>query len=61
VFSKLLLVALLLLLASKLGLRTKLRQLKPQLDRAVNYTIIGLAVIYVGQLIWWLIQGPSGH
>jgi hypothetical protein len=61
VFSKLLLVALLLLLASKLGLRTKLRQLKPQLDRAVNYTIIGLAVIYVGQLIWWLIQGRAGR
>jgi hypothetical protein len=45
------------LLASKYGLFGKLRQLKPRLDRAVNLIIIGLAVIYVGQLVWWLVQG----
>ena len=54
--SKLLLGIALALLASKYGLRTKLRRMKPQLDRAVNFVIIGLIVIYVGQLLWWLIQ-----
>jgi hypothetical protein len=57
VLSKILLVALLVMLASKLGLRGKLRQLKPRLDRAVNYTIVVLVVIYVGQALWWLING----
>lgn len=51
--SKLLLVTLLGLLLSKLGLRARLKHLMPRLDRAVNLTIIGLAVIYVGQLLWW--------
>jgi hypothetical protein len=60
VLSKILLVVLALLLASKLGLRTKLRQWMPQVDRAVNYTIIGLVIIYLGQLIWWLIKGRTG-
>ncbi len=55
--SKILLAALLVLLASKYGLRTKLRRLKPQLDRAVNFVIIGLVVIYLGQALWWLTQG----
>jgi hypothetical protein len=45
------------MLASKYGLFGKLRLLKPRLDRAVNFIIIGLVVIYVGQLLWWLIQG----
>jgi type IV secretory pathway VirB6-like protein len=54
--SKLLLVILLGLLVSKLGFRQKLKQLLPRLDRAVNLTIIGLAIIYVGQFLWWLIQ-----
>jgi hypothetical protein len=54
--SKILLVVLLGVLASKLGLRAKLKQLGPRLDRAVNFTIIGLAVIYVGQLLWWLLH-----
>ncbi len=44
------------LLVSKLGLRQKLRHLMPRLDRAVNLTIIGLVVIYVGQLVWWLLH-----
>lgn len=55
--SKILLVTLLGLLASKYGLRAKLKQLMPRLDRAVNLTIIGLVVIYVGQLVWWLTKG----
>lgn len=54
--SKILLVILLGLLVSKLGFRQKLKQLLPRLDRAVNLIIMGLAVIYVGQLMWWLIQ-----
>jgi hypothetical protein len=54
--SKLLLVILLGLLVSKLGFRRKLKQLLPRLDRAVNLTIIGLVVIYVGQLVWWWVQ-----
>jgi hypothetical protein len=54
--SKILLVILLGLLVSKLGFRQKLKQLLPRLDRAVNLIIIGLVVIYVGQLLWWLIQ-----
>jgi hypothetical protein len=55
--SKILLVLLLGVLASKLGLRAKLKQLGPRLDRAVNLTIVGLVVIYVGQLLWWLLRG----
>jgi hypothetical protein len=55
--SKILLVTLLGVLLSKLGLRAKLKQLGPRIDRAVNLTIIGLAVIYVGHLAWWLLRG----
>jgi hypothetical protein len=54
--SKILLVVLLFMLASKLGLRTKLRELKPKIDRAVNITIAVLVVAYVGQLLWLLLQ-----
>jgi len=55
VLSKLLLLVLLLMLASKLGLRTKLRELKPKIDRAVNITIIVVVVAYSAQLLWlWL-------
>ena len=57
--SKILLVTLLGLLASKYGLRTKLKLLMPRLDRAVNVTIIGLVIIYVGQLIWWLVKAKA--
>lgn len=55
--SKILLAALLFLLVSKYGLRTKLKLLKPRLDRAVNFMIVGLVVLYAAHLIWWLIQG----
>lgn len=56
--SKIVLAVLVLLLLSKLGLRTKLRLLKPRLDRAVNFAIVGLIVIYAGYLVSWLIQRP---
>jgi hypothetical protein len=61
VLSKIILVVLLFKLLAKLGLRSKLRNLKPQLDRAVNIALVVLGVVYVGQLIWLLIQRPSGH
>lgn len=54
--SKLLLLPLLVLLAVKLGLPARLKKLKPKLDRAINLTIGGLIVIYVGQFLWWLWQ-----
>jgi len=52
VLSKLILLVLLVLLASKLGLRTFLQQLKPKIDRAVNITIVVLVVAYTAQLLW---------
>jgi hypothetical protein len=57
--SKILLVILLGVLLSKLGLRAKLKQLGPRVDRAVNLTIIGLTVIYVGHLAWWLLASAQ--
>jgi hypothetical protein len=54
--SKLFLAILLLVLASKLGLGIKLRQLRPRIDRAVNITIAVLVVAYVGQLLWLFVQ-----
>ena len=59
--SKIILVVLLFKLLGKLGLRAKLRNLKPQLDRAVNITLVVLGVAYVGQLIWLFIQRRNGH
>jgi hypothetical protein len=56
VLSKILLIVLLFTFASKLGLGTKLRQLKPRIDRAVNITIVVLVLAYVGQLLWLLLQ-----
>lgn len=58
--SKLILVVLLLRLASKLGLKSKLSNLKPRLDRAVNITLVVLGVAYVGQLVW-LLTHRAGH
>ena len=49
------------MLASKLGLRSKWRQLKPRVDRAVNITIVVIVVAYVGQLLWLFIQRNAGH
>lgn len=59
--SKILLVVLLFKLLGKLGMRAKLRNLKPQLDRAVNITLVVLAVAYTAQLIWLFIQRRNGH
>jgi hypothetical protein len=43
-------------LASKYGLVTKLKQMRPRFERAINFILIGLVVIYVGQFIWWFVQ-----
>jgi hypothetical protein len=59
VLSKLILAVLVFKLLGKLGWRSKLRNLKPQLDRAVNITLVVLAVAYAGQLIFWFIQHRS--
>lgn len=59
--SKILLVTLLVMLVGKLGLRTKLRELKPKLDRAVNITIVVVTVTYVSQLVWLLFRKHSGQ
>lgn len=59
--SKLLLGVLLLMLASKLGLRTKLRQLMPKIDRAVNITIVVVVLAYAGQLLWLLWKNRALH
>jgi hypothetical protein len=61
VLSKILLVALLGVLVVKMGFLSRLRNLKPRLDRAVNITIAVIAVAYVGQFLWWLIQGRAAH
>ena len=49
------------LLASKFGLFTRLRRLKPRADRAVNLIIIALGLIYVGHMIWWVVQASVEH
>lgn len=59
--SKVLLVILLVMLASKLGLRTKLRQIKPKLDRAVNVTIVVVVVAYTLQLLWLFLRKPGSN
>jgi hypothetical protein len=61
VLSKILLAVLLFKLLGKLGWRTKLRDLKPRLDRAVNITLVVLGVAYVGQLLWLFFSGKAGH
>lgn len=59
--SKLVLAVLVFKLLSKLGLRNKLRDLKPRFDRAVNITLVVLGVAYVGQLLWLFFQRRGGH
>jgi len=61
VLSKILLAVLLFKLLGKLRWRTKLRDLKPRLDRAVNITLVVLGVAYVGQLLWLFFRGQAGH
>jgi hypothetical protein len=54
--SKLLLVVLLAVLASKLGLRAKWRELQPRIDRAVNVSIVVLVLGFGLQLLWLYLQ-----
>jgi hypothetical protein len=49
------------MLASKLGFRTKLRQLKPKIDRAVNVTIVVVVIAYTLQLLWILLRKRGGN
>ena len=57
--SKFFLAILLVMLASKLGLGIKLRQLRPRIDRAVNITIAVLVVAYAGQLLWMALKAHA--
>lgn len=59
--SKIILAVLVFKLLGKLGLKTKLRALKPRFDRAVNITLVVLGVAYVAQLIWLFFQRRGGH
>ena len=59
--SKVLLAVLLFKLLGKLRWRTKLRDLKPRLDRAANIALVVLGVAYVGQLLWLYFQGRLGR
>jgi len=61
VLSKILLAILLFMLLGRLGLRAKLRNLKPKIDRAVNITLLVLGVTYVGQLLWLYVQRRVGR
>lgn len=49
------------MLLGKLGLGAKLRRLMPRLDRAVNITLVVLAVVYAGQLLWLFFQPRGGR
>ncbi len=59
--SKIILAVLVFKLLGKLGLKTKLTNLKPRFDRAVNITLVVLGVAYVGQLAWLFFQRRGGH
>ncbi len=59
--SKLILAVLVFKLLGKLGLKTKLTNLKPRIDRAVNITLVVLGVAYVGQLLWLFFKRRAGH
>jgi hypothetical protein len=61
VLSKVVLAVLLFKLLGKLSWRTKLRDLKPRIDRATNITLIVLGVAYVGQLLWLYFQRRAGR
>lgn len=58
--SKIIIAVLVFKLLGKLGLKTKLKNLKPRFDRAVNITLVVLGVAYVGQLLWLFFQ-RRGH
>ena len=59
--SKIILAILLFMLLGRLGLRARLRNLKPKIDRAVNITLVVLGVTYVGQLLWLYVQRRVGR
>lgn len=59
--TKILLVVLLGVLASKLGLRNKLRELRPRFELAVNVAIVVLVVGFGAQLLWMYFQKHRGH
>ena len=59
--SKIILAVLVLKLLGKLGLKTKLRDLKPRFDRAVNITLVVLCVAYAAQLIWLFSKPGAAH
>jgi hypothetical protein len=59
--SKLLLVVLLGVLASKLGLRAKLRELRPRFELAVNVSIVVLVLGFGLQLLWLYWQKRAGR
>lgn len=59
--SKLLLIVLLLMFASKLGLRARWQRVKPRIDRAVNITIVVVVIAYAGQLLWLYTHGVTPH
>jgi hypothetical protein len=61
VLSKIILAILLIMLLGKLGLRAKLRNLMPKIDRAVNITLLVLGITYVGQLLWLYAKGRIGR
>jgi len=46
------------LLALKFFFRFKFRELSARLDRAVNVTLVLLALAYGAHLLWWLMRGP---
>ena len=58
--SKIILAVLVFKLLGKLGLKSKLRDLKPRFDRAVNITLVVLCIAYAGQLLWLFFQ-RRGH
>jgi hypothetical protein len=58
--TKLLVLVLLAVLASKLGLRAKLRELRPRFELAVNVAIVVLVVGFGVQLLWLYFQKHRG-
>lgn len=55
--SRLLLYLLLALLATKLFLRLRFKELLRRLDRVVNATLIAIAIVYSFELGLWLLSG----
>lgn len=51
--SKAILFGALAIAATKLFFPGKWRELGRRVDRTVNAILIAIAVVYVGQLLWW--------